>query len=268
MKKSIYKEAKECFTETEDAKYFIRLDQSTLFLEILKETIKKPLKMILLYGEPGIGKTMLLNKLYSDLSKKERNIFLISNPILDEEKFTTTLYRKLFFEEKDINFDKFIDLINQKLRFNSTTVLLDEAQLYSSSQMEKIRIISDTRKIKFVIALHKTDQEDVIAKEHFKTRIWETIELKPPTLNELGIYIKKKLLMKNLFDIANQVDKNCIKFIYRYTKGNFRETNKFMYNLFEIYEYYEESAPNKIDYRKISKKFLEMCAIKLGYINV
>lgn len=268
MKKSIYYEAKECFVDTEDVKYFIRLDQSALFLEKLKETIKKPLKMILLYGEPGIGKTMLLNKLHSDLSKKNKNIFLLSSPILEEENFTKTLYRKIFNEDKNIDFNSFIDLINQKLEFNSTTILLDEAQLYSSSQMEKIRIISDTRKIKFVVALHKTDQEEVIAKEHFQTRIWETIELKPPTQNELEVYIKKKLLMKNLFNIANQIDKKCVNFIYKYTKGNFRETNKFLYHLFDIYEYYEKNAPNKISYTKISTKFLEMNAIRLGYINV
>ena len=133
--------------------------------------------------------------------------------------------------------------------------------------MEKIRILSDTRKIKFVITLHKTEEEDLIAKGHFKTRIWESIELTPPTSNELEIYIKKKLLEKNLFNIANQINKKITKFIYRYTKGNYRETNKFLFNLFEIYEFYEKNRPSKIDYSKISTKFLEMTAIKLGYIN-
>ncbi len=38
--------------------------------------------------------------------------------------------------------------------------LLDECQLYSEALMEKIRLLSDTRAIKFVITLHKTDNED------------------------------------------------------------------------------------------------------------
>ena len=133
--------------------------------------------------------------------------------------------------------------------------------------MEKIRILSDTRKIKFVITLHKTEEEDLIAKGHFKTRIWESIELTPPSLNELEIYIQKKLLGKNLFNLASQINKKNTKFIYKFTNGNYRETNKFMFNLFEIYEYYEKNRPSKINYSKISKKFLEMAAIKLGYIN-
>jgi len=28
-----------------------------------------------------------------------------------------------------------------------------------------------------IISLHKTENEDIIAKEHFQTRIWESIEL-------------------------------------------------------------------------------------------
>ncbi|WP_187648448.1 ATP-binding protein [Nitrosophilus labii] len=267
-KKSLYTEAKECFVDTEDAKKFIGLDQSVYFLKKLKETVKKPLKMILLYGEPGIGKSILLNRLYLELSKTNSNVHIFLSPILDEHNFTKALYRKIFSKDEDIDFNKFVDLVNRELSFNSTLVLLDEAQLYSNSQMEKIRILSDTRKIKFVVSLHKTEQEDLIAKGHFQTRIWETIELKPPTINELETYIKKKLLGRNLFNIANQFNKKHIKFIYHYTKGNYRETNKFLYHLFEIYEYYEKNKPSKIDYSKISKKFLEMSAIKLGYIDV
>ncbi len=44
--------------------------------------------------------------------------------------------------------------------------------------LEEISILSDTGSMKFIISLHKTDNEDVIAKEHFQTRIWESIELK------------------------------------------------------------------------------------------
>ncbi len=267
-KKSHYSKAKECFIDTEDAKKFIELDQSVYFLEKLKQTVKKPLKMILLYGEPGIGKSILLNRLYLELLKSNSNVHLFLSPILDEDNFTKTLYRKIFSRDENIDFNQFVDLVNKELSFNSTLILLDEAQLYSNSQMEKIRILSDTRKIKFVVSLHKTEQEDLIAKGHFQTRIWETIELKPPSMNELETYIKKKLLGKNLFNLANQFHKKHIKFIYKYTKGNYRETNKFLYHLFEIYEYYEKNKPSKINFSRISKKYLEMSAIKLGYIDV
>jgi len=267
-KYNIYSKAKECFIDTEDQKEFINLNQSIYFLEKLKESVKKPLKMILLYGEPGIGKSILLNRLYHDLLKEKIDVHIFSSPILDEQNFSNTLYRKLFSKNENIDFSRLVDLINEKLEFNSTIILLDEAQLYNDSQMEKIRVLSDTRKIKFVVSLHKTEEEDLIAKGHFQTRIWESVELKPPSLFELEAYIKKKLSYKNFYNLSNKFDKKVVKFIYKFTKGNYRETNKFLYNLFSIYEYYEDNKPNEINDLKISKKFLEMTAIKLGYINV
>ncbi|WP_200764096.1 ATP-binding protein [Nitrosophilus alvini] len=263
-----FSKAKDVFVDHIDSKNFINLDQSVYFLEKLKSTIKKPLKMILLYGPPGTGKSILLHRLYHDI-KKEMNIYLLSHPILDEKEFINVLYRKIFnrpINEK-VDFNIFIDLVNRNLNENSATILLDEAQLYSKTQMEKIRLLADSRKIKFIMTLHKTEEEDLIAKGHFQTRIWESIKLTNPTEKELEIYIRKKLLQNNMFNIANMFSKKHIKIIHGYTKGNFRETNKFLYTMFDIYEYYEKNRPSKIDYKKISYKFLEMTAIKLGYLN-
>jgi hypothetical protein len=41
-----------------------------------------------------------------------------------------------------------------------------------------------------------------------------------------------------------------------------------MFKIFEIYEYYEAQPNFKIDTKKFSTKFIEMAAIRLGYINV
>jgi len=117
-----------------------------------------------------------------------------------------------------------------------------------------------------VITLHKTDNEDIIAKEHFKTRIWEVVELKNLSVDDLSVFIQKKLIHKGFVEVSNMFNDKHVKFIYSYTKGNLRETNKFLYNLFSIYEYYDIYRPEKISHTKLSKKILEMTAIKLGYI--
>jgi hypothetical protein len=146
-------------------------------------------------------------------------------------------------------------------------ILLDEAQLYSKEQIEKIRLLSDTRKLKFVITLHKTEKEDIIAKEHFQTRIWESIELVNASQSELKIYIQKKLMKANLFDTANMFHNNNISLIYKLTKGNYRETNKLLYTLFEIYDWYAHNDPSKISYSQISNKIIEMSALHTGILN-
>jgi len=272
MHNNIFKDAKEIFTDSVDAKDYVQLDRVSAIYYSLKVSVKKPLKMILLYGKPGTGKSMFLARLYEDLSQSQP-IFLHSTPILDDSEFFKTLAQEIYgiTYNGELNFTQFMKIVkkytpdeqNQQIPI----VLLDEAQLYSEEQMEKIRLLSDTRKIKFVITLHKTEKEDLIAKEHFQTRIWESIELANATQSELKIYIQKKLMKANYFDIANVFGNKIVSLIFKLTKGNYRQTNKLLYTLFEIYEWYEENDPSNIKYSEIQRKFVEMAAIHTGLLN-
>jgi type II secretory pathway predicted ATPase ExeA len=226
--------------------------------------------MILLFGRPGTGKSMILNKLYHDL-KSSKEIHYFDAPILSEKEFLKRIYEgmsnQIIPQNMRVNFDGLLRYCQNLRGKRDVMFLLDECQLYSEALMEKIRLLSDTRVVKFVITLHKTENEELIAKEHFKTRIWEIIELKNSNQEELGVYIQKKLIKKGFVEVSNMITKKAIKFIHACTKGNFRETNKFLYTVFNIYEYYDLNKPEKIQGREISKKILEMAAIKIGYID-
>jgi len=266
---SKYSQLQRIFIDRIEVNQYIGLDTSILFYNKLLESIQKPLKMILLYGKPGTGKSVLINKIYHD-AKDKRDVFLISTPIQQEEEFIKKLYTFLLPEStmpEEISYNKFVEICSALKDRRHITVLLDEAQLYSPSMMEKIRLISDTRAIKFVVSLHKTEKEDLIAKEHFQSRIWETIELKNGTIHDTNMYVQKKLIQQNYFEIANMFRKNSIRLIHKFTKGNYREINKLMFTLFEIYDYYETHKPSKIAGSTIKNKYLEMAALKLGYIN-
>ncbi len=266
---SKYRQLQSIFIDRIEISQYIGLDTSILFYNKLQESIQKPLKMILLYGKPGTGKSVLINKIYHD-AKDKRNVFLISTPIQQEEEFIKKLYTFLLPEStipEDLSYNRFIDICSALKDKKHITVLLDEAQLYPSSMMEKIRLISDTRTIKFVVSLHKTEKEDLIAKEHFQSRIWETIELKNGTIHDTHMYVQKKLIQQNYFEIANMFHRSNIRLIHRFTKGNYREINKLLFTLFEIYDYYEKNQPSKIAHSRIKNKFIEMSALKLGYIH-
>ena len=210
-KKSSYTLAKEIFSDAYDNDY-VNLNASAIAYEKLLEIIDKPIKLALLYGKPGTGKTFLLKKIYRDLSKKKSIIF-IPIPFFEESEFIKFIYKNSFIEEcPPLNtFDEFFNIISEKSNYTvyPITVFIDEAQLYPSKLVEKIRLLADTRKYKFIFTVHKTEnQEDVFAKDYFKTRIWESIELKNVSYDDFKLYIEKKFLY--LINQIIKIKKNTI----------------------------------------------------------
>ena len=270
MSKSEYTALKDIFVDSGKFDY-INLDKSSVAYEKLTQAINKPLKLILFFGRPGTGKTFLLQKIYSDF-KMKKNIVFFPRPYFNELEFLKALYSAVFQENSPefSGYDQFLSTVVEKLEKNDEiiTVLIDESQLYPDELIEKIRLMADSRKFKFLFTVHKTDEEDVLAKDYFQTRIWETIELKNSSYNEIKTYIEKKLIFHNKFEYLSLFKEKHFKIIMKLTKGNLRTVNKLLFKLFEILEHYDVASPSVVNSRKLNTKYVIMAGISQGMISV
>lgn len=249
---------------------YVLLDGANEAYKKLLDSTQKPLKIILLYGYPGSGKTAMLHRLYSNIQKPNGKVLYYPTPTFMESGELLRIFKsnckKGICEQP--TFFELIELFVDNFKKDSFLVLLDEAQLYSDKEMEYIRLLSDTKIFKFIVALHRLEEEHLVAKAHFQSRIWDNIELLPLNPLELRFFVERKLLSKNLNQIVSMLSNRDYKMICSFTYGNIRETMKYMYKLFDFYEYLENHKPSEVDYKTIKPKHLEMVAIEGGYVNV
>lgn len=270
---NIYTHIKDVFIDEDEGLNFVNLDNSISCYNKIVLALKKPLKLILFYGKPGSGKTFLLNKIANDL-KEDKSLIFFPHPFFSEATFIEALCEQIYGKKfEDINnFESFIKFYSKdfsskdEILKNQMTVILDEAQLYPTELIEKIRLMADTRMFKFLFTIHKTENEDILAKDYFQTRIWESIELSSADVNEIIIYLQRKLSQKN-YDKYLKFEKKDYECAYSFCGGNLRTLNKIMYKFYEICEYYEQYQPSKLSGDKANTMILTMAALDAGLID-
>ena len=234
--------AKELFRDIVDINNYIPLATSEKTKQDLLNAINQKEKIILLTGEAGSGKSLLLRSVYNEL-KDTRKVFFVANPYLEIDSILELL--------------KNLDLKSHQI------LLLDESQLLTPETWENLRIYADRGNVTIVFATHDTDIKQLLEKKHFSTRINYIIPVKPVSRDEMEKFILSKLLKNNFNSIADMLSKSNFKKIYSYTKGSLRATNQLMYKLLDVIEYFYKKDPKRFESGKISNKYIEIAIMDL-----
>lgn len=273
MQNNPYTIIKNAFVDDNDTGEYVKLDKSVVAYRKICSALDKPLKIILFYGKPGSGKTFLLRKIFMDL-KEQRELILFLQPFFEQSDFTKAICEFLKIPVA-ANIDELLTYFRENIQIDPRTnapskqiiLMLDESQLYPQDLIEKIRLMADTRFFKILFTVHKTEKEDVLAKDYFKTRIWESIEFEPCTFDEIKMYIEKKLTFIGKESYFKNFTKNHLMSLWKYSSGNLRMLNKLLYKVYELLEYYEATKPSQNQSPKNIKKVIEMAGIDAGVLN-
>jgi len=235
-----FAKARELFRDIVDLKNYVPLSTSEKTKQDLLNAINQKEKIVLLTGEAGSGKSLLLRSVYDEL--KGKKVFFVSNPYLEIDSILGLL------KNLDIN--------------DHHILLLDEAQLLESKTWENLRIYADRGNVTIVFATHDTDIKKLLEKKHFSTRINYIIKVKPVSFEEMKNFIITKLLKNDLHEIVDMLDNKNFKKIYSFTKGSLRATNQLMYKLFDVVDFFYKKNPKKFE-KKIDNKYIEIAIMDL-----
>lgn len=256
---------KALFLDSESNSHYVALQKSKAAYAKLLNATKNPFKLILIHGRPGSGKSFLMQMFY-EKNREGLNLFFFKEPTFEPTHSLAMIYNQITGEttSESMPLEERLELFKTHIR-DDVYILLDEAQMYDERVLEWIRVLSNQPALKFILSVHKVDKEDLWAKEHFKTRTFETIELGHLNPKEVELYIEKKLLMASDLELATLFSKNNYRLIHKLTKGNLRDINRLMGRTLDILENRLDRARTLFGNR-LKNKFIEMAALDLKMV--
>jgi len=259
---SSYLKASEVFHTTFDTQEYFE----SLSAEYTKNTLVKVIEsnkvpLLFLLGEPGVGKTYMINILKAKFSVKKKLLYS-SEPFLTPESFLHFLLEDSTDESNLSQLKKMVVLKYEKC---DNLIIIDEAQLLSDTVLEYIRILSDTKHFNFLLSMHKGDGDKIVKKSHFLSRDHRVITLGVLEENEIKRYIEAQLLRNSLGSLADMFGKQQIKLLAKFSSGNFRMLKQLLKHTFSIMDYAKTHGHNKN--AVVNRCVLTMAAIDLEIID-
>jgi len=226
----------EPFRLTPDRNFFYPSANHTAVREVLRFGIEEGEGFIILTGEVGTGKTMLLRLLMADLPDRFETALLLSPHLAPKELMLAILEDLGVATERDLSMDRLLRALNDHLgtlagQGKRLLVIIDEAQNLPDESLEQLRLLSnfesDTQKLLQIILVGQPELQDRIERPHLRQllqRVTIMEQLKPLPKDELPQYVHFRLARAGRRNL--RLNQPTIDLLWHYSRGVPRLINK------------------------------------------
>src|SRR5277367_2138454 len=231
MYKSFYKLQRNPFEITPDPSFLFPTTRHNEALASLYYGVTSHRGFVVLTGEVGTGKTLILRSLLGLLQRRDVAFALIFNPTLSPLEFMRYIARDFGLPVGDKAKDELIHILNsfllQRHQKGLTTILVvDEAHHLSAEILEEIRLLtnletSQQKLLQIVLAGQpELDQKlDSHELRQLKQRVALRCHLDPLSVSETKEYIRRRLQIAGAIGAVQIFSGPAIEAVFNHSRG-------------------------------------------------
>ncbi|MGB6387196.1 MAG: AAA family ATPase [Terriglobales bacterium] len=231
MYKSFYHLRRNPFEITPDPSFLFPTTRHNEALASLYYGVTAHRGFVVLTGEVGTGKTLILRSLLGLLQRRDVAFALIFNPTLSPLEFMRYIARDFGLPVGDKAKDELIHVLNgfllQRHQKGLTTILVvDEAHHLSAEILEEIRLLtnletSQQKLLQIVLAGQpELDQKlDSHELRQLKQRIALRCHLDPLSSNDTREYMGRRLKIAGASAVVNIFSEPAVEAVFRHSRG-------------------------------------------------
>jgi general secretion pathway protein A len=232
MYRKFYGLTRKPFEVSPDPYFYYPTQRHNEALAMLTYGVQEKKGFVVVSGEVGTGKTLLVRCLLDALSHHRIAFAFVFNPVLSVIDFLTLLLHDLGVPAKSQSKIELLSLLNHHLlmrsrRGEATALIVDEAQLLSCELLEEIRLLTNLETSLFkLLQIVLVGQPELEAKldspqlRQLKQRVAMRYRLAPLDLQDVRGYILRRLELAGANSRASSIfPEDSFAAVHRYSRG-------------------------------------------------
>lgn len=205
MYKKYYGLTRKPFEMSPDPYFYYPTPRHNEALALLTYGVQEKKGFVVVSGEVGTGKTLLVRCLLDALARHKTAFAFVYNPVLSVTEFLAHVLNDLAVSRNSQSKIELLSSLNSYLvvrarRGETTALVVDEAQLLSWELLEEIRLLTNLETARFkllqIVLVGQPELEqklDSLELRQLKQRVAMRCRLKPLELEDVRGYIRRRL---------------------------------------------------------------------------